>query len=95
MKKIIFILSLISVFLTQYVFVNHAQAQSIELIGNNYVSGNPAMPIASYIIVKNITSNSLDVKKILLILPQELKIIFVGGPHAGLLQFMFHLILLE
>ena len=62
MKKIIFILSLISVFLTQYVFVNHAQAQSIELIGNNYVSGNPAMPIASYIIVKNLTSNSLDVR---------------------------------
>ena len=62
MKKIIFILSLISVFLTQHVFVNHAQAQSIELIGNNYVSGNPAMPIASYIIVKNITSNSLDVR---------------------------------
>ena len=62
MKKIIFIFSLISVFLTQYVFINHAQAQSIELIGNNYVSGNPAMPIASYIIVKNITSNSLDVR---------------------------------
>tara|TARA_B100000965_G_scaffold387426_1_gene390749 strand:- start:28 stop:747 length:720 start_codon:yes stop_codon:yes gene_type:complete len=62
MKNIILILSLISFFLTQFIFVNQAKGQSIELIGNNYVNGNPGMPIASYIIVKNITSNSLDVR---------------------------------
>ena len=39
------------------------------------------MPIASYIIVKNITSNPIDVRcqKILLILQPELKIIFCWG----------------
>ena len=62
MKRILLTLSLISVFLTQDIFISSSNAQSIELIGDNYVFGNPAMPIASYIIVKNITSNSLDVR---------------------------------
>ena len=62
MKRVLLILSFISVFLTQEIFISNSKAQSIELIGDNYVFGNPAMPIASYIIVKNITSNSIDVR---------------------------------
>ena len=62
MKRILLMLSLISVFLTHDIFISSTNAQSIELIGDNYVFGNPAMPIASYIIVKNTTSNSLDVR---------------------------------
>ena len=61
-KRVLLILSFISVFLTHDIFISNSNAQSIELIGDNYVFGNPAMPIASYIIVKNITSNSLDVR---------------------------------
>ena len=56
MKRILLTLSFISVFLTNDMFIYNSNAQSIELIGDNYVFGNPAMPIASYIIVKNITS---------------------------------------
>ena len=62
MKKILLTLSFISVFLTHDMFISNSNAQSIELIGDNYVFGNPAMPIASYIIVKNITSNPIDVR---------------------------------
>lgn len=62
MKRILLTLSFISVFLTHDIFISNSNAQSIELIGDNYVFGNPAMPIASYIIVKNITSNPLDVR---------------------------------
>ena len=62
MKRILLILSFISVFLTHDMFISNSNAQSIELIGDNYVFGNPAMPIASYIIVKNITSNPIDVR---------------------------------
>ena len=62
MKRILLILSFISVFLTHDIFISNSNAQSIELIGDNYVFGNPAMPIASYIIVKNITSNPIDVR---------------------------------
>ena len=62
MKRILLTLSLISVFLTHDIFISSSNAQSIELIGDNYVFGNPAMPIASYIIVKNITSNPIDVR---------------------------------
>ena len=62
MKRILLTLSFISVFLTHDMFISNSNAQSIELIGDNYVFGNPAMPIASYIIVKNITSNPIDVR---------------------------------
>ena len=62
MKRILLTLSFISVFLTHDIFISNSNAQSIELIGDNYVFGNPAMPIASYIIVKNITSNPIDVR---------------------------------
>ena len=62
MKRIIVLLPLTILIFSQILFINQAQAQSIELIGDSYVYGNPAMPIASYIIVKNITSNSLDVR---------------------------------
>lgn len=62
MKRVLLILSSISVFLTHDIFISNSNAQSIELIGDNYVFGNPAMPIASYIIVKNITSNPIDVR---------------------------------
>ena len=57
MKRIIVLLPLTILIFSQILFINQAQAQSIELIGDSYVYGNPAMPIASYIIVKNITSN--------------------------------------
>ena len=36
-------------------------AQSIQVSGDAYVYGNPGMPLTSHIIVKNITSSSLDV----------------------------------
>ena len=62
MRRILLTLSFISVFLTHDIFISNSNAQSIELIGDNYVFGNPAMPIASYIIVKNITSNPIDVR---------------------------------
>ena len=62
MKRIIVLLTLTILIFSQILFINQAQAQSIELIGDSYVYGNPAMPIASHIIVKNITSNSLDVR---------------------------------
>ena len=35
--------------------------QSMQVSGDAYVYGNPGMPLASHIIVKNITSISLDV----------------------------------
>ena len=62
MNKILLILCLTLAFITQNIFVKQTMAQSIELFGNNYVSGNPAMPIPSHIIVKNTTSDSLDVR---------------------------------
>ena len=62
MKRIVVLLPLTILIFSQILFINQAQAQSIELIGDSYVYGNPAMPLASHIIVKNITSNSLDVR---------------------------------
>tara|TARA_E500000081_G_scaffold83221_1_gene84503 strand:+ start:839 stop:1564 length:726 start_codon:yes stop_codon:yes gene_type:complete len=56
------IISLLLIFVFQFLSYNNIQAQSLELTGDAYVSGNPSIPIASYIIVKNITSNSLDVR---------------------------------
>ena len=49
-------------FVFQFSFYENVQAQSLELIGDAYVSGNPSIPVASYIIVKNNTTNSLDVR---------------------------------
>ena len=60
--KTINVLYIIFLCFLQSLFINQTQAQSIELIGDSYVFGNPGMPIASYIIVKNTTSNSLDVR---------------------------------
>ena len=56
------ILSFLLVFVFHFSFYENIKAQSIELIGDTYVSGNPSIPVASYIIVKNLTSNSLDVR---------------------------------
>jgi hypothetical protein len=56
------ILSFLLAFIFQFSFYENIKAQSIELIGDAYVSGNPSIPVASYIIVKNLTSNSLDVR---------------------------------
>lgn len=62
MKKTFVLIPIIIFLFSQFFFVNQTKAQSLELIGDNYVSGNPGIPIASHIIVKNITSNSLDVR---------------------------------
>ncbi len=61
MKKF-FLTSLLVIFIFQLTSYENIQAQSLELIGDSYVSGNPGIPIASHIIVKNITSASLDVR---------------------------------
>jgi hypothetical protein len=61
MKRISFT-SLLLIFIFNFSSYENLQAQSLELIGDSYVSGNPGIPIASYIIVKNTTSNSLDVR---------------------------------
>ena len=55
-------LSLLVIFMCQSSFYENLHAQSLELIGDSYVFGNPAIPIASHIIVKNNTSASLDVR---------------------------------
>ena len=57
-----FLLSLLVIFIFQLLLYENLQAQSLELIGDSYVSGNPGIPIASHIIVKNITSASIDVR---------------------------------
>lgn len=61
MKRISFT-SLLLILIFNFSSFENLQAQSLELIGDSYVSGNPGIPIASYIIVKNTTSNSLDVR---------------------------------
>ena len=61
MKKL-FIISTLVIFIFQLSLFENLQAQSLELIGDSYVSGNPGIPIASHIIVKNITSASIDVR---------------------------------
>ena len=61
MKRISFT-SLLLILIFNFSSYENLQAQSLELIGDSYVSGNPGIPIASYIIVKNTTSNSLDVR---------------------------------
>lgn len=61
MKRISFT-SLMLILIFNFSSFENLQAQSLELIGDSYVSGNPGIPIASYIIVKNTTSNSLDVR---------------------------------
>jgi hypothetical protein len=60
--KRIQLVSLLLIFIFQLSLHTDIQAQSLELIGDSYVSGNPGIPIASYITVKNLTSNSLDVR---------------------------------
>ena len=61
MKRISFT-SLLLILIFNFSYYENLQAQSLELIGDSYVSGNPGIPIASHIIVKNTTSNSLDVR---------------------------------
>ena len=61
MKRIIIIVTAVSILLSVQSIFNKSHAQSIELIGDSYVYGNPAMPVASHIIVKNITSDTLQV----------------------------------
>ena len=56
------LISLLVIFIFQLSLFENLQAQSLELIGDSYVSGNPGIPIASHIIVKNITSASIDVR---------------------------------
>ena len=56
------LVSLLVIFIFQISLYENIQAQSLELIGDSYVSGNPGIPIASHIIVKNVTSASLDVR---------------------------------
>jgi hypothetical protein len=56
------ILPLIAIFIFSLISYENLQAQSLELIGDSYVSGNPGIPIASHIIVKNTTSASIDVR---------------------------------
>jgi len=56
------IISLLIILIFQLTSYENIQAQSLELIGDSYVSGNPGIPIASHIIVKNTTSTSLDVR---------------------------------
>jgi len=56
------LISLLVFFIFQLLLYENLQAQSLELIGDSYVSGNPGIPIASHIIVKNITSASIDVR---------------------------------
>ena len=53
MKRISFT-SLLLILIFNFSSYENLQAQSLELIGDSYVSGNPGIPIASYIIVKNI-----------------------------------------
>ena len=60
--KRLFIISTFLIFIFQLSLLENLQAQSLELIGDSYVSGNPGIPIASHIIVKNITSASIDVR---------------------------------
>ena len=43
------------------IFSNSLSAQSLDLTGDANVYGNPGIPIASHIIVKNITSSAIDV----------------------------------
>jgi len=62
MKNILSLKILILIFLTQSFFTLELKAQSIKLTGDNYVSGNPVFPVASYIVVKNLTSDSIDVQ---------------------------------
>ena len=57
-----FLIPLLAIFILQLLSYENLQAQSLELIGDSYVSGNPGIPIASHIIVKNVTSASLDVR---------------------------------
>ena len=57
-----FLIPLFAIFILQLLSYENLQAQSLELIGDSYVSGNPGIPIASHIIVKNVTSASLDVR---------------------------------
>ena len=61
MKRISFT-SLLLILILNFSSYENLQAQSLELIGDAFVYGNPGIPIASYIIVKNTTSNSLDVR---------------------------------
>ena len=62
MKDISFNIVLAVVFIFQIsLFSGGLNAQSLDLNGASNVYGNPGMPLASHIIVKNITSNSLDV----------------------------------
>ena len=61
MKKIIFNLTVTFCFFFSIFFANEIKSQSIELIGDSYVYGNPSMPISSNIIVKNLTADTLQV----------------------------------
>ena len=56
------LLPLLVVFIFSLISYENLQGQSLELIGDSYVSGNPGIPIASHIIVKNTTSASIDVR---------------------------------
>ena len=56
------ILSFLLALIFQVSFYENIKAQSLELIGAAYVFGNPIVEVPSYIIVKNITSDSLDVR---------------------------------
>ena len=56
------IISFLLAFVFQFSSYEDIQAQSIELTGDAYVFGNPIVEVPSYIIVKNLTSDSLDVR---------------------------------
>lgn len=60
MKRISFT-SLLLILIFNFCSYGNLQAQSLELIGDAFVYGNPGMPIASHIIVTNKTNSSLDI----------------------------------
>lgn len=60
MKRISFT-SLLLILIFNFSSYENLQAQSLELIGDAFVYGNPGMPIASHIIVTNTTNSSLDI----------------------------------
>ena len=56
--------SLLSIFITLiflFFVLENIHSQSLEITGDTFVYGNPSIPLASYIVVKNTTNSSLDI----------------------------------